>query len=144
MKSFVCKLVFPLLAGLAVPSAASAQAASCDKDLAACIARAAAETAAFVEECGKLYPESKPDFDAALAQWSVRRLKIPGVEEALRSDALGRVGLAKKASSYMKSVGSYQREIECTARMAMLKSKEPRLRADFVSLPPDPLERYIK
>jgi hypothetical protein len=144
MKSFVCKLVLPLLAGLALPGVACAQATECDRDLAACIARAAAEMAVFVEECGKMFPESKPDLDAALAQWSVRRLKIPGVEEALRPDALSRVALAKKASGYMRSVGSYQREIECTGRMAMLKSKEPRLRADFISLPPDPLGPYRK
>jgi hypothetical protein len=144
MKSFVCKLVFPAMAALALPGAVFAQGAGCDKDLAACVARAAAETAAFVEECGRAYPESKPQLDAALAQWSVRRLKIPGVEESLRPDSLSRIALGKKAAAYMKSVGAYQREIECTARMAMLKSKEPRLRADFVSLPPDPLEPYRK
>jgi hypothetical protein len=144
MKSLVCKLVFPLLIGMAVPAVVSAQTQDCDKDRAACIGRAAAETAAFVEECAKAYPESKEELEAALAQWSVRKLGIPGVEEAMKPASLGRIALGKKAARYMKSVGSYQREIECVGRMAMLKSKEPKLRADFVSLPPDLLEPYIK
>ena len=144
MKSFLRRLVFPLLIGMAAHAVARAQTADCYNDRAACIGRAAAETAAFVDECGKAYPESKSEFDTALAQWSVRKLGIPGVEEAMKPSSLGRIALGKKAAKYMKSVGSYQREIECVGRMVMLKSQVPRLRADFVALPPDPLEPYIK
>jgi hypothetical protein len=143
MKSLACILAFPVLIGIAAPDA-YAQTRDCDQGLAACIGRAAAETAVFVEECARTYPDSKADLEAALAQWNLRKLQIPGVEEAMKPDSLERMALRKKVSAYMKSVSSYTREIECVGRMAMLKSKQPKLRADFVSLPADALEPYIK
>ncbi len=129
---------------MALPGAASAQGPDCSKDPDGCIRLAAAEAAAYVDECGKTFPDSKDKLDNALARWSVRRLLIPGLEEAIKPGSLDRVTLGKKAAAYLKSVASYEREIECVGRFAMLKSKEPKLYADFISLPRDPLERYIK
>ena len=144
MKSSALELVCAALIALASSAAVAAAAPDCTTDREACIRLAAAETAAFIDECGKTYPESKADFDAALARWSLRKLQIPGVEDALKPGSADRVALRKKAATYMKSVGDYEREIECSSRMATLKSREPKLRADSVRLPKDPLEPYIK
>jgi hypothetical protein len=140
----VRKLIIPLLLWMALPGAALAQGPDCSKDPDGCIRLAAAEAAAYVDECGKTFPESKADLDNALARWNVRSLLIPRLEDAIKPGSPDRVALAKKAAVYLKSVGSYEREIECAGRFAMLKSREPKLYADFISLPRDPLERYIK
>jgi len=136
------KLVLPVLIAMAAQDALSADAPDCNNELAACIRLAAAETAAFVDECGKVFPASKAELDTALARWSIRKLRIAGVDAAMKPDAPERVALGRKAAAYLKSVGSYEREIECTGRMAVLKNKEPRIRSDFISLPKDPLEPY--
>ena len=122
--------------------ALSAGVPDCSQDAVACIRLAAAETAAFVEECGKVFPPSKAELDTALAGWSILKLRIAGVEEAMKPGSPERLALGKKAAAYLKSVGSYEREIECTGRMAVLKNKELRIRSDFVLLPTDPLEPY--
>lgn len=140
--SLIRNLVVPLLIALTAQDALSAGAPDCSQDAAACIRLAAAETAAFVDECGKVFPASKAELETALARWSIRKLRIAGVDAAMRPDAPERVALGRKAAAYLKSVGRYEREIECTGRMAVLKNKEPRIRSDFVRLPTDPLEPY--
>ena len=144
MKSLLRKIILPALIGMSASGVAHAQRPDCDKEPAACIRRAAAETAAFIDECGKAFPDSKAGFDDALERWSLRKLQIPGIEDAIQPGSQERLTLGRKAAVYMRSVGAYQREIECSSRYAMLRSKEPQLRADFVNLPPDPLERYLK
>jgi hypothetical protein len=143
MSSPMRNLVLTVLLAMAAQDAFSADSLDCSKELAACLRLAAAETAAFVDECGKLYPESKSGLDTALARWSIRKLRIAGVDAAMKPGSPDRVALGKKAAAYLKSVGSYEREIECTGRMAVLKNKEPRIRSDFVNLPKDPLEPYM-
>lgn len=140
--SLIRNLVLPVLIALTAQDALSAGAPDCSQDAAACLRLAAAETAAFVDECGKIFPASKAELDTALARWSIRKLRIAGVEAAMKPGSPERVALGKKAAAYLKSVGSYEREIECTGRMAVLKNKEPRIRSDFVRLPTDPLEPY--
>ncbi len=144
MNAFVRKLAVPALLALAAPGVEAAQNPDCSKQPETCIALAVVETAAYADECAKLYPESRDEFARSLARWSVRKLQIPGVEEALEPGSADRVALAKRAAAYLKSVGSYQREIECNGRLAVMKNKEPRLRSDYFVLPPDPLEPYIR
>ena len=143
IRRLIRKLIIPLL-WMALPVAASARGPDCSKDPDGCIRLAAAEAAAYVDECGKTFPDSKVGLDNALAQWSVRKLRVPGLEDAIKPGSADRIALGKKAAAYLKSVASYEREIECVGRFAMLKSREPRLYADFIDLPSDPLERYIK
>ncbi len=137
-------LIVPALVWMAMPGVASAQAPDCNKDLVACIRLAVAEVATYVDECGKILRDSKDDLDIAFAEWSVLKLPIPGLDEAINPDSPSRVALRKKVAPYLKSIGSYEREIECFGRLAMLKSKQPRLFADSISLPEDALEPYIK
>ncbi|HKB81776.1 MAG TPA: hypothetical protein VKD04_01070 [Burkholderiales bacterium] len=137
-------LIVPALIWVTLPGAASAQALDCNKDLDACILWAAAEVATYVDECGKILRDSKVDLDAAYARWSVLKLPIPGLQEAIKPDSPIRLALGKKVAPYLKSIGSYEREIECSGRLAMLKSRQPRLYADSISLPKDPLDRYVK
>ena len=144
MNSFFCKTVFAVLIALAATGARSAPVPDCGNEPEACIRLAAAETAAYVDECAKLFPDSRDEFTTALAKWSVRKLRIPGLEEALKPGSADRVAMGKKAAAYLKSVGNYERDIECNNRLAVLKNKEPRLRSDFVVLPDDPLEPYVR
>ena len=137
-------VILPALIWMAWPATASAQTLDCDKDRDACLRFAVAEVATFVEECGKILRDSKPELDAAFAQWSVLKLPIPGLAEAIKSDAPGRVALRKKVAPYLKSIGAYEQEIECQGRLAMMKNKQPTLRTDSLRLPRDPLEPYIK
>ncbi|MEO8158969.1 MAG: hypothetical protein ABI648_14320 [Betaproteobacteria bacterium] len=135
-------LILAVLLWMAWPAHAVNEAPDCAKDREACIRLAVMETAAYVEECGKILPDSKAELDSALARWEVLKLKIPGVAQAVYPDAPGRAALGKKADAYLKSVGSYERDIECQGRLAMLKNKRPTLRSDTIPLPRNALEPY--
>src|SRR5450631_629629 len=89
----VRKLIIPLLLWMALPGAALAQGPDCSKDPDGCIRLAAAEAAAYVDECGKTFPESKADLDNALARWNVRSLLIPRLEDAIKPGSPDRVAL---------------------------------------------------
>ena len=95
--SLIRNLVLPFLIALTAQDALSADAPDCSRDAAACIRLAAAETAAFVDECGKVFPASKAELDTALARWSIRKLRIAGVEAAIKPGAPDRVALGKKS-----------------------------------------------
>lgn len=133
-------LILPPLLWMAWP--AFAQSPDCATDREACIRLAVTEAAVYVEECGKILPAEKAKLDAALAQWKVLKLPIPGVVDAARPDAPGRSALARKVGTYLKSIGSYERDIECQGRRAMLENQRPTLRSDTVLLPRDVLEPY--
>lgn len=141
MTAFIRRFV---VAALFLPGAASAQVADCDKDLDACIRWAVAEAATYADECGKAFPDRRADFDAALANWRVLKLPMRGPNEAIKPGSLQRIVLGRKVVPYLKSIGAYEREIECFGRLAMLKSAQPRLFADSVILPRDALARYME
>jgi len=91
----------------------------------------------------KVFPESRDDLVAALAQWSVRKLRIPGVEEAIKPGSADRVAAWEAGRRLPEVRGSYERDHRKGAGRLQM-NKEPRLRADFVVLPRGPLEPYIK
>ena len=128
----------------ALSANASIQAPDCEKELDACIRWAIAEVATYVDECGKILPASKATLDAAFTQWSVLKFPIPGLDAAIKPASAERVALGKKVAPYLKGLMSYEREIECFGRLAMLKSTPPRLSADSISLPRNSLEPYLK
>ena len=39
-----------------------------------------------LDECGKILRDSKDDLDIAFAEWSVLKLPIPGLDEAIKPD----------------------------------------------------------
>lgn len=142
-KALTGNLILAALLWTAWPAHAANETPDCAKDREACIRLAVMETAAYVEECGKILPAAKAELDSALAQWEVLKLRIRGVGEAVKADAPGRSALGKKIGVYLKSIGSYERDIECQGRLAMLKNKRPTLRSDTVPLPRNPLEPYL-
>lgn len=125
-----------------IPSASAA--VDCNKDLDACIRLVVAETAAFIEECGNAYPSSKASLDSAFTSWSVLKLPIPGLSEALDPQSEMRTTLSKAIGPYLKRIPSYEREIECVGRLEMVRSIEPKLKGDSARLPPNALSRYVK
>jgi hypothetical protein len=134
-------LILPPLLWMAAP--VFAQAPDCATEREACIRLAVMEAAIYVEECGKIMPDARARLEAALAQWAVLKLPIPGVIDAAKPNAPGHGALARKVGAYLKSIGSYERDIECLGRLAMMKNKTPTLRSDTVSLPRDVLEPYL-
>ena len=144
MTAFIRRFMVAALLSTALPDAASAQVPDCDKDLDGCIRWAVAEVATYADECGKTFPDRRADFDAALANWRVLKLPIRGLNDAIKPGSLQRIVLGRKVVPYLKSIGAYEREIECFGRLAMLKSKQPRLYADSVILPRDALARYME
>jgi hypothetical protein len=123
---------------------ALAQPQDCNTNVDACVRWAVAEIATFVDECGKLYPNTKASLDVLLSQWSVLKLPIPELEEALNPKSESRVALRDRIGPYLKGIPSYEREIECSGRVEILRSKEPALIADSVRLPKDVLRKYMK
>lgn len=119
-------------------------AVDCNKDLDACVRLVIAETATFIEECGNAYPSSKVALDAAFMNWSVLKLQIPGVEEALDTKSEIRSSLSKAIGPYLKRIPSFEREIECISRLEMVRSPKPKLLGDSVRLPPNALSRYFR
>jgi hypothetical protein len=123
---------------------AAAGTPDCDKNADACIRWAIVEVATYVEVCGRLLPDLRPMLDAAYAKWSVLKLPIPGLNAALEPGSPERVALSKKIGPYMQARMSYEREIECFSRFSLLRSKPPRLEADYVLLPRNALAPYLK
>ena len=117
---------------------------TCNGDLDACVRLVIAETATFIDECGVLYPKSKADLDAAFKGWSVLTLPIPGIEEALDAKSQLRLTMSQAVAPYLKRIPSYERDIECSGRLGMVRTPEPTLGGDSVRLPPDALKKYIK
>jgi hypothetical protein len=117
---------------------------NCNKDLDACVRLVVAETAAFVEECGNIYPKSKTEIDAAFKKWSVLKLPIPGIEEALNPKSQLRISMAESVSPYLKRIPSVEKEIECSGRLEMVQTPDPTLFGDSVRLPPNALKKYEK
>jgi len=144
MTAYIRRFIVAALLSMVVPGAASAQVPDCDKDLDGCIRWAVAEVATYADECGKTFPGRRADFDAALAGWRVLKLPIPGLIDATKPGSLQRLVLGRKVAPYLKSIGAYEREIECFGRLAMLKNTQPRLYADSVVLPRDALARYME
>ena len=129
---------------IAIPAAAAAPSPDCGKNLKACLRWAVAEAATYAQECGKRFPASRTSLDAAFARWKVLTLPIPGLDEAIKPASLERLALGKRVSAYLDAVMPYEREIECSSRLAMLLSAQPRLFADSVTLPKEALEPYLK
>jgi hypothetical protein len=144
MTVFIRKLIAATLFCMALPANASIQAPDCEKELDACLRWAIAEVATYVDECGKILPASKTPLDAAFTQWSVLKFPIPGLDAAIKAGSTQRVALGKKVGPYLKGLMSYEREIECSGRLAMLKSRPPRLSADSINVPRNSLEPYLK
>jgi hypothetical protein len=120
----------------------SLSAPNCNEDLDACVRLVVAETAAFVDECGNLYPKFKTEIDAAFKKWSVLKLPIPGIEEALNPKSQLRMTMAESLLPYLKRIPSYEKEIECSRRLQMVQTPEPTLSGDSVRLPPNALKKY--
>ena len=116
----------------------------CKADADSCIRTLVAETAVFVEECGKAYPASKDALDSVFKNWGLLRLPIPRLSEALDSTSPLRHELSSQIAPYLKRIPSYEREIECSGRVEMIRSVPFDLRGDSARLPPGALERYSK
>src|SRR4029077_13036341 len=109
-----------------------------------CVRTLVAETAVFVEECGKTYPGSQRVLDAAFSNWGVLRLPVPQLSEALDRTTALRVKLSAQIAPYLKRIPSYEREIECSGRLEMMQRVPFELRGDSAKLPPGALEKYSK
>lgn len=116
----------------------------CNVDIDACVRLAIAETATFMEECGKVHPETKVHLDAALLNWSVLKLPIPKLEEALNPKSEVRMALSDIIDPYLKRIPPHEQDIECSGRVEWMRSKEPMLGAGSVQLPKNTLRKYAK
>lgn len=123
---------------------AAAASADCKADPDLCVRTVVAETAVFMDECRKLYPASAAELDAAFRQWPVLKLPIPGLNEALDTDAPLQAGIRKSVVPYLRQIPGHERAIECLGRLEMVRSAEPKLRGDSARLPPDALDKYKK
>jgi len=139
----VVRTFFATLSLLALIPSASA-AVDCNKDLDACVRLVVAETATFIEECGSAYPRSKAELDSAFMSWSVLKLPIPRINEALDPKSEMRTALSKTIALYLKKIPNYEREIECVGRLEMLQSSTPKLQGDSAKLPLNALHKYLK
>jgi hypothetical protein len=117
--------VFSLAAG------ASGAGPDCNADPDACVRQVIAETAVFMHACGDAFPDSRAVFDTALRNWSVLKLSIPRLNEALAPDA-----------PLQASLRDTEKAIECSGRLEMVRSAVPTLSGDSARLPPDALARY--
>lgn len=135
-------LTFTAVAGL-LPGIAQAS-PDCKADLDLCVRTVIAETAVFMNECGKLYSASRTNIDTAFRQWPVLKLPIPGLKEALDMDAPLQASLREHIAPYLKRIPAYEREIECSGRLEMVRSAEPKLGGDSARLPPGALDKYRK
>jgi len=123
----------------AVPQTGADQGVS---DVDARVRRVVTETAVFIEECGAIFPGNKATLDAAFANWSVLKLPIPTLAEALRSDSPDRTELTKLIGPYLRRIPAEERGIECSGRYEVLLSNQPQLVGDSASLPQNVLDRY--
>ncbi|MYM25292.1 hypothetical protein GTP46_21920 [Duganella sp. FT135W] len=116
----------------------------CDEDLDRCVIRVIAETATFFDECAKSYPKNKSEIEAAFQAWSVLKLPIPGLEEALNQNSQLRQSLARDVGPYFARIPGYEKEIECIGRIEMVRNPTPTLQGDSAKLPADALSKYAK
>jgi hypothetical protein len=144
--STVCVAFAILMLSTGVRAANTAPPATmnCDVDLDACVRTVIAENFVFADECGKAYPRSRAEMDSALQRWTVLKLKIPGIEEALEPKSKLRSQLRDAVTPYFKRIPDYEREIECAGRLEMLRSAEPKLQGDFARLPNGVLRKYAR
>lgn len=131
---------FALLVLAALP--ASARGPACEADLDACVRFGIAENAAFIDECGKLYPKAKNAMDNAFRNWPVLKLPIPQLEEVATPNSALRASLAEKIGPYLRAIPTHERQIECDGRFRMMLQPKPVLKADSVVLPDDALKKY--
>jgi hypothetical protein len=134
-RAFLASATITGLAAAAEPTA---------PDIDAAVRKVIAETAVFVEECGKVFPDAKPRLDAAFADWVVLKLPIPGVADVVRADSPERLALSRSIGPYLQRIPGHEKEIECSGRYQVLLSKEPQLGGDSAPLPPNVLDRYRK
>jgi hypothetical protein len=125
-----------------ISSFAYAEPVSCDKNPDACVLRVIAETATFIDECGKAYPKNKAEFDAAFRDWSVLKLKIPHLEDAMQDKSELRQSMAELIGPYLKRIPSYERDIECSGRLELVRNPTPTLAGDSANLPANILSQY--
>lgn len=142
--STIVRAVLAALSFFSLMPHALATALNCNEDLDACVRMVIAETATFIEECGNSYPQSKTDLDFAFRNWSVLKLSIPAIEEALDAKSQLRTTLSKAVAPYLKRIPSHEREIECVGRLNMVRNPEPKLQGDSAPLPPNALSKYAK
>jgi hypothetical protein len=125
-------------------TAASAQVLDCKADPDSCIRSLVAETAVFIEECGKAFPTSKVALESLFNNWGLLRLSIPQLAEATNSASPLRVKLSAQIAPYLERIPSYEKEIECTGRVEMIRKVPFELRGDSAKLHPGELEKYTK
>jgi hypothetical protein len=133
-------MLFALL--LASTLAAHARGPDCDKDLDACVRHGIAENAAFIDECGKIYPKARTALDSAFRNWPVLKLPIPRLEEVAAVDSPLRLSLGEKIGPYLRAIPVHERQIECDGRFQMMLARKAILKADSVVLPDDALKQY--
>ena len=114
----------------------------CTKDRDACARTLVAETAGFITECGKAYPDAKDLFDKVFKHWPVLKLKIPGLAEVLDPASTLRTTWNANAADYLAKLAPDKREAECSGRLATLTTPEPTLTGNSAQLPPDALKAY--
>jgi hypothetical protein len=125
-----------------ISSFAYADSVSCDKNPDVCVLRVIAETATFIDECGKAYPKNKAELDAAFRNWSVLKLQIPHLDDAMQDKSELRRSMAELIVPYLKRIPSYERDIECSGRLELVRDPTPTLAGDSASLPENVLSRY--
>lgn len=128
----------------ALAAVASAEPLDCTADPDACVRTLIAETAVFMEACGKAFPQSRNGIDAAMKRWVVLKLAIPRLDEAMAHDSALQVGLRKSVTSYFEQIPDDEKAIECEGRIETLLSPTPAIAGDSAKLPPDALRKYEK
>lgn len=113
----------------------------CD-DTDVCVNLAILDVLSFVDGCSVVFPQAKGPLEAALAQWPVLKLNIPGLQETLSAGNPERAERTKEVLKYLKHIPTYEADIECSGRWEMMTSKDPRLVSDWARLPPSTLNRY--
>ena len=124
--------------------AAGSEPLDCKADVDSCVRSLIAETAVFVEECGKAFPGAKKTLDLAFKNWGVLRLPIPRLSEALDQATPLRTGLSAQIAPYLQRIPGDEPVIECSGRLEMIQSIPFELRGDSAKLPAGALEKYSK
>jgi hypothetical protein len=121
-----------------------AEDSACSSNVDACVLCVIAETATFIAECGAEYPQHKAGFDSAFRDWSVLKLSIPGLDEALDEKSPLRISMREAIVAYFKRIPAQEKDIECVGRLEMVRNPKPTLRGDSATLPPNALDKYAK
>ena len=129
---------------LALATFVSADTLDCKADPDACVRTLIAETAVFMEVCGKAFPQSKNAIDAAFQRWVVLGLAIPRLDEAMAHDSALQVGLRESVTPYFERIPADEKAIECEGRLEMILNPEPTIAGDSAKMLPDALRRYEK